>query len=88
MSHIQYERGHASSVQIGGTMAVIGGTIDDADPTGGMEVYSPSSGKWTLRDDLRLLQPRHSFCAVAGINLVPSQTLDRQTLDTTNPRHI
>jgi hypothetical protein len=61
---LKYERSQASSVEIGGTMVVVGGTTDNSDPTGALEVFDTEKEKWVLRKDLRLSEPRHSFCAV------------------------
>jgi len=61
---LKYERSQASSVEIGGSMVVVGGATDQSDPTGALEVFDNEKEEWTLRNDLRLLEPRHSFCAV------------------------
>lgn len=61
---LMYERSQAASVEIGGTMVVVGGTTDDSDATGALEIYDTETEKWVLRKDLRMSQPRHSFCAV------------------------
>ena len=47
-------------------MVVVGGTTDDSDATGALEIYDTETEKWVLRKDLRMSQPRHSFCAVPG----------------------
>ncbi len=47
-------------------MVVVGGSTDDSDATGALEIYDTETEKWVLRKDLRMSQPRHSFCAVPG----------------------
>jgi len=60
---LKYERSSGVSVEVGGRMVVLGGNPgEDA-----LEIYHPTTREWTLRTDLKLREPRYSFCA-APIN--------------------
>ncbi len=65
MSEIQFERDNAASVELDRQMVVIGGKAG-LDVTGTVEVFNPADDSWQTVPELKLREPRYSFCAVPG----------------------